>query len=103
MVNAQRVYRERQAFVDSTRNRGVQIADLLVSGIAALLRGKFSDQERAASCLGRLTRRLYATDHAIYLIGFGNPAIPASITDVAKAAITKMNAAARAVFKQRLG
>lgn len=39
MVDAQRVYRERQAFFDSARNRGVQIADLLVSGLAALLRG----------------------------------------------------------------
>jgi len=103
MVDAQRVYREQQAFVDSARSRGVQIADLLVSGIAALLRGKFSDQERAARCLGRLTMRLYATDHAIYLIGFGNPATPASITDVAKRAIESMNTVATAVFDQRPG
>lgn len=103
MVDAQRVYRERQAFVDSARSRGVQIADLLVSGIAALLRGKFSDQERAARCLGRLTMRLYATDHATYLIGFGNPATPASITDVAKRAIKNMDAVAKAVFNQRPG
>jgi hypothetical protein len=103
MVDAQRLYRERQAFVDSTRSRGVQIADLLVSGIAALLRGKFSDQERAARCLGRLTRRLYATDHSTYLISFGNPTTPASITDVAKSAIKNMNTVATAVFDQRQG
>lgn len=101
MVDAQRVYRERQAFVDSARSRGVQIADLLVSGIAALLRGKFSDQGRAARCLGRLTMRLYATDDATYLIGFGTPAAPASVTGVAKRAIMEMNAVARAVFNQR--
>lgn len=101
MVNAQRVYRERQAFVDSSRNRGVQIADLLVSGIAALLRGKFSDQERAARCLGRLTMRLYASDAATYLIGFSNIVAPASITEAAKRAIESMNAVATAVFNQR--
>ncbi|MFC5741550.1 DUF3800 domain-containing protein [Dyella tabacisoli] len=101
MVNAQRVYRERQAFVDSARSLGVQIADLLVSGVAALLRGKFSDQERAARYLGRLTMRLYATDHSSYLISFGNPSAPAPISDAAKTAIEKMNAVARAVFIQR--
>jgi hypothetical protein len=103
MVDTQRIYRERQAFVDSARSRGVQIADLLVSGIAALLRGKFSDQERAAHCLGRLTARLYATDDATYLISFGDPASPAPITDVAKGAVKTMNAVARAVFRQRPG
>lgn len=103
MVDAQRVYRERQTFVDSARSPGVQIADLLVSGIAALLRGKFSDQKRAARCLGRLTRRLYATDHSTYLISFGSPAVRVSITDVAKRAIEDMNAVAMAVFDQRPG
>jgi hypothetical protein len=103
MVDTQRIYRERQAFVDSARSRGVQIADLLVSGIAALLRGKFSDQERAAHCLGRLTARMYATDDATYLISFGDPENPAPITDVAKGAVKNMNAVARAVFRQRPG
>jgi hypothetical protein len=101
MVIPQRVYRESQAFVDSVRSRGVQIADLLVSGIAALLRGKFSDQERAAHSLGRLTMRLYATDDAVFPMGFGDPAKPGTITDVAKRAIMDMNVMARAVFKQR--
>ncbi|MBB6185685.1 DUF3800 domain-containing protein [Rhodanobacter sp. MP7CTX1] len=102
MVVTRRLYRERQAFVDSARSRGVQIADLLVSGIAALLRGKFSDQERAARCLGRLTARMYATGDATYLISFGDPATPL-ITDVARKAVKDMNAVARAVFKKRPG
>jgi hypothetical protein len=101
MVNTQRVYRERQAFVDSARSPGVQIADLLVSGIAALLRGKFSDQERAARCLGRLTMRLYATDHASHLISFGDPSAPVTISDVARTAIGSMDTVARAVFNRR--
>lgn len=103
MVNAKRVYRERQAFVDSARSLGVQIADLLVSGIAALLRGKFSDQERAARCLGRLTMRLYATDHASELISFGNPSAPAPISDMTRVAIGSMDMVARAVFNRRPG
>ena len=102
-VITQRLYREKQAFVDSARSPGIQIADLLVSGIAALLRGKFSDQERAARCLGRLTMRLYGTDDATYLIAFGNPETPEPLTDVAKKAVKTMNLAARAVFNQRPG
>lgn len=102
-VITQRLYSEKQAFVDSARSPGIQIADLLVSGIAALLRGKFSDQERAARCLGRLTMRLYAADDATYLIGFGNPATPDPITDVARKAVKSMNLAARAVLNQRPG
>lgn len=101
MVNTQRVYRERQAFVDSARSLGAQIADLLVSGIAGLLRGKFSDQERAARCLGSLTMRLYATDHASHLISFGNPSAPAPVSDVATMAIGNMDTVARAVFNRR--
>lgn len=101
LVNARRVYRERQSFVNSSSSLGVQIADLLVSGIAALLRGKFSDQERAARCLGRLTMRLYATDHAIYALSFGDPSTANSITGIASSAINDMNGQARAVFRQR--
>ncbi|WP_250623001.1 DUF3800 domain-containing protein [Pinirhizobacter soli] len=102
-VITQRLYREKQSFADSARSPGIQIADLLVSGIAALLRGKFTDQERAARCLGRLTMRLYGTDDATYLIAFGNPETPAPITDVAKSAVKNMNSAARSVFNQRPG
>jgi len=101
MVNTQRVYRERQAFVDSARSLGVQIADVLVSGIAGLLRGKFSDQEKAARCLGRLTMRLYATGQASHLISFGNPSAPSPIPDVARTAIGRMDTVARAVFNRR--
>lgn len=97
-VVTRRLYSECRAFVDSSRDRGVQIADLLVSGVAALLRGKFSDQERAALCLGRLTMRMQSTNNAIYVVVLGDAATSPGITQVANVAVMQMNAAARWVL-----
>lgn len=41
-------------FVDSKNNLGVQIADLLASGLRRCLRGEFNDNEAAAAHLGKL-------------------------------------------------
>jgi len=41
-------------FSDSKSEEGIQVVDLLVSGIRRLLRGKFEDQNTAASLLGNL-------------------------------------------------
>lgn len=42
-------------FVDSKKVLGIQVADLLASGIRRLLKGEFSDNEMAARLLGALT------------------------------------------------
>lgn len=53
-LNANMIWREDLDFVDSKRMLGVQIADLIVSGVFACLRGRFKDNERAACLLGGL-------------------------------------------------
>lgn len=53
-VDARLMWREHLQFVDSKAHPGVQIADLVSSGIYGLLRRRFADNERAAYLLGRL-------------------------------------------------
>lgn len=56
-LDAGMLWREDLDFVDSQRVIGVQIADLIVSGVFACLRGRFEDNDRAADLLGRLMVR----------------------------------------------
>jgi hypothetical protein len=57
-------------FVDSM-DLGVQIADLIASGIGACLRNRLRDNERGAQLLGRLMRREHQNDEAVQVIKFG--------------------------------
>jgi len=54
IYDAARMMTEDVSFVDSKACPGVQIADLIVGGLRACLRGEFKDNERAARLLGRL-------------------------------------------------
>lgn len=53
-LNLGKMLRREMAFVDSRSSDGVQVADLLASGLRRLLRRKFSDNGRVASALGKL-------------------------------------------------
>ncbi|HEY2346388.1 MAG TPA: hypothetical protein VGH80_10955 [Xanthomonadaceae bacterium] len=57
-------------FVDSM-DPGVQIADLVASGVGACLRNRLRDNERGSLLLGRLMRRERAKDQAVQVIKFG--------------------------------
>ncbi|HDR9134296.1 DUF3800 domain-containing protein [Burkholderia vietnamiensis] len=52
VVNIGKVIREDFKYVDSTSSAGVQVADLLASGIRRVLRRNFDDVERVALALG---------------------------------------------------
>jgi len=69
-LNVGMLVRENLEFVDSKSNEGVQIADLLASGIRRCLRHEFSENERAASLLGRLMVQNYKGKPPIQLLGF---------------------------------
>ena len=49
-----KILRTDMSFVDSRSSDGVQVADLLASGLRSLLRGKFGDNRSIASALGNL-------------------------------------------------
>lgn len=53
-LNVGQLVREDVRFVDSQSDAGVQIADLLASGLRRCLRGQFTDNVRIASLLGSL-------------------------------------------------
>jgi len=64
------------AFVDSKQSLGVQVADLLASGIRRCLRHGFSNNELAAHLLGRLMVQGYRGHLPIQLRGFSKSEEP---------------------------
>lgn len=80
--------------VDSKADGGVQIADVIVSGIRNCLRGGFEDNERAARLLGSLMVLDDLHDQAVHVILFGaRDGVQA--TPEATQAILRMTEAAR--------
>lgn len=69
-LNVGMVVRENLQFVDSKSNPGVQIADLLASGIRRCLRYEFTDNETAASLLGQIMVQNYKGKLPMQLLGF---------------------------------
>jgi hypothetical protein len=66
-------------FVDSKHNQGVQVADLLASGIRRCLRQEFSDNELAARLLGRLIVQSHRGHPPINFLSFSRSSSP--VTD----------------------
>jgi hypothetical protein len=81
-------------FVDSRTDEGVQIADLVASGIRGCLRNAFQDNARAARLLGRLMRRAGTDDQAVSLLLFAGPE-PAHVADETVRAIREIDVWAR--------
>jgi hypothetical protein len=69
-TNIGMLIRENLKFVDSLNSHGVQIADLLASGIRRCLRREFSNNEGAAELLGRLMVQNYRDRPPIQFLGF---------------------------------
>ena len=70
-VNLGMMIREDFRFQDSLQSAGVQVADLLNSGLRRCLRGGFEDNTAAASLLGALLVQDRAPRYPIDLVGFG--------------------------------
>lgn len=70
VTNIGMLVRENLAFVDSKTSHGVQIADLIASGVRRCLRGEFEDSKTAAMLLGRLMVQSKKGSPPIQLLGF---------------------------------
>lgn len=70
VTNIGMLMREDLDFVDSKHNQGVQVADLLASGIRRCLRQEFINNELAAYLLGRLMVQSYRGHPPIQFLGF---------------------------------
>ncbi|MCE1225033.1 MAG: DUF3800 domain-containing protein [Geobacteraceae bacterium] len=69
-INIQKIIRADMKFIDSKESVGIQVADLLASGIRRCLRGGFQKNDKAASLLGRLMVQAVQNRPPLNLIGF---------------------------------
>lgn len=70
-LNIGQVLREDLEFVDSRADFGVQVADLLASGLRRCLRAQFADNEAIAALLGGLMVRPAQEDTPVRLVSLG--------------------------------
>lgn len=73
-LDIQKIVREDIHFIDSTSHQGVQIADLLASGLRKLLRLEFDNNEQVAHYLGGLMIQEEHNNSPIKLSTFGSEA-----------------------------
>ena len=70
--NIQKIIRDDIKFIDSKSSPGVQVADLLASGIRRCLRMEFKDNETAARLLGNIMVQAENNGSPIKLVTFGD-------------------------------
>ena len=69
-LNIGQLIREDFKFVDSKTNQGIQVADLLATGIRRCLRRGFTDNRKAAQLLGSLMVQRNSNSPPDWLLGF---------------------------------
>ncbi len=67
-----KIVRREMTFVDSKSNEGVQVADLLASGLRRLLRGEFQDNRGVATALGKLMLQNRRGEYPICLVALSD-------------------------------
>jgi len=70
--NIQKIVRDDIKFLDSKSLDGIQVADLIASGIRRCLRNEFDDNDTAAKLIGRLMVQAENNKSPIELLTFGN-------------------------------
>ncbi len=73
-INVQALFRGNLKFQDSRSSVGIQVADLLASGLRRCLRGQFQDNESMAAALGQLMVQNAHNKPPIDLISLSQPA-----------------------------
>lgn len=95
-INLGKLLREDLCFEDSKQNWGVQLADLLASGLRRCLRGNFNNNAKVAWLLGSLMISNERHQYPIRLIGFRDARV--SHETSAHAAVNIMIRSARAML-----
>lgn len=83
-------------FEDSKKSVGIQVADLLASGIRRTLRGDFKDNEVIARALGRLTLQNKQGKYPINLVSFADSEV--EVDSTASSTVKAMAATSRRMF-----
>jgi len=98
-LNIQKLIREDLKFEDSKNSIGVQVADLLASGLRRCLRGRFNANPLVAQALGKLTLQNQHRDPPIHLVSFSQNENEADTT--ASNAVKQMIKACRPMILSR--
>lgn len=69
-LNLGKILRDDLKFEDSKENTGIQVADLLASGLRRCLRGGFHANSKIAAAIGCLTLQNQRGSHPIHLVSF---------------------------------
>jgi hypothetical protein len=69
-LNIQKIVRDDIAFVDSAISAGIQVADLIASGLRKCLRDQFDDTEAVSAALGNIMVEAERDRLPINLVGF---------------------------------
>lgn len=99
-INIGKLVRENLEFEDSKRSEGIQIADLLASGLRRCLRNEFNKNQVAAQLLGRLMLRGQHEAPPLRLIGFDEYALPGN--NAAASAVNSMIRHSRSMLVSKL-
>lgn len=96
-IDIQKIIRGNLKFEDSKRSLGIQVADLVASGLRRCLRGGFQDNRAAAATLGKLMLQTKVGSNPINLISFAEK--DNAVDSVASAAIKEMKNNCRPMIK----
>lgn len=96
-LNIQKLIRGNLKFEDSKRSYGIQVADLLASGLRRCLRGKFQDNDAVAMALSRLMLQNKQGTCPIHLISFAEQ--EEQVDPVASKAVKAMQRYCRPMFR----
>jgi len=95
-LNIGQLVREDVRFVDSKSDPGVQVADLLASGLRRCLRGQFQDNEQVASLIGSLMVQRMYNNVPVQLISLGTE--DRDVNDGTYSALCRMRESSRALL-----
>jgi len=95
-LNVGKLVREHVRFVDSRSDAGVQVADLLASGLRRCLRGQFVDNDRVASLIGRLTVQREYNQVPVKLVSLGQE--ERGVGEVAESALLQIRTSSRSML-----
>lgn len=74
-LNIGKILNKDLQFADSKKELGIQVADLLASGIRRVLRGEFDNQDECAGRLGQLMIQRSERQHPLNLITLGSGSV----------------------------
>lgn len=100
-IDAGKIWRTNHRFVDSAADPGVQIADLVSSGIYGCLRGRFANNDQAAFLLGRLMVCPAKGSEVIQLIALAEHQIERPVASSVARRVAIMRRAARPMLNSQ--